>query len=151
MKSLVEHINEAMVVEASLFDGVSAEDDYEGACDYVEGLATQLENVKPAQLKRVFKDLDNKVLNDYCKCLEEIAAWINGVMSLARDEESEADMYIEMVSALGDDYSGAVENVCDNLQGNLDTAEDGQTVYDYVEDIFQHWQEISKVVFKKTW
>lgn len=151
MKPIVEHMNEAMVMESSVFDTIDVENDCEGACDYIERLGEQLEGVKPTQLKRVFKNLDNKVLKDYCKILEEIAAWINGILSVARDEEDEAGMYIDMITRLGSDYQSALENVADNLYGELDTIEDDEDVYDYVEDIFKHWQEISKLVFRKSW
>lgn len=144
-------MNEAMVVESSVFDSIDVENDCEGACDYIERLGEQLEKVKPAQLKRVFKGLDDKVLKDYCKILEEIAAWINGVLSIARDEEDEASKYIEMITGLGNDYQSALENIADNLYGELDSIEDGEDAYDYIEDVFKHWQEISKLVFRKSW
>lgn len=160
MKSIVEHINEAMVTEGrSVFAGIKTEwDDDEmevyaqEAVDACYKLASQFEGIKPTDLKKIrdFKKYDMNMLEDYCKIIEEIGAWINGVTSEAYHHMPDATTYIEMIQCLGEENDSCITNVADNVT-DLKSVQDGEDVYDYLNDIFKHWDDISKVLFGKPW
>ena len=161
MKSIVEHINDAMALNEgrTVFSEINTDwddDSYEvyapEAISDCYGLATGLEDAKLADLKKVraFKTYDNATLEDYCTLLSDIGAWINGIMSLAEDDLPDAGTYVSMTQFLGEDPESCIESVADN-HGDLNTIEDGEDVYDFLKDIFDHWNDISKVLFKKPW
>lgn len=159
MKSIVEHVNEAMVAEGrTVFADIKTDwDDDEmeiyaqEAIDDCYQLASQLESTKPADLKKVrdFKGYDAAKLDDYCKLMEEIGAWINGVMAQAEDDMPTAASYVEMVQFLADDDMTA-ESVADHVDG-LKTVSEFEDIYACVKDIFAHWDEVSKAIFRKPW
>lgn len=162
MKSIIDHINEAMVrieESRSVFADINLDwddDDMEvyapEAINDCYQLVGKFESVKMNDLKKIkdWKDYDNAKLEDYVDLFSGIGAWMNGVLSQAEDELSEARMYIEMIQYLGEDHDNCIENVADNV-GNLKSVEDGEDVYDYLDDIFNHWDEVSKVLFRKSW
>ena len=160
MKSIIEHITEAIVDEGrTAFSDIKtdwSEDDMEiyaqEAIDSCYKLASSLEGTKPADLKKVrdFKKYDMSKLEDYCKIIEEIGAWINGVIAIAEDDMPAAATYIEMVQFMADDNDSCIENVADNVT-DLKSVQDGEDVYDYLKDIFAHWNDVSKVVIGKPW
>lgn len=160
MKSIVEYINTAMITEGRpVFADIKTEwndDEMEiyaqEAIDACYKLASQFESIKPNDLKKVrgFKKYDMGMLEDYCKIIEEIGAWINGVIAIAEDDMPAAATYIEMVQFMADDSDSCIENVADNVT-DLKSVQDGEDVYDYLKDIFAHWNDISKVLFGKPW
>ena len=160
MKSIIEYITEAIVNEGhTVFSDIKTdwgEDDMEiyakEAINSCYNLASKLGDVKPADLKKVrdFKKYDMGMLKDYCKIIEEIGAWIEGVLALAEDDMTEAASYIEMVQFMAEDNASCIENVADNVT-DLKSVQDGEDVYDYLEDIFAHWNDVSNVVIGKPW
>jgi hypothetical protein len=162
MKSLVEQVNESMmrVNEKALCDLIP---DYDEDADNREDVAHALdtyieaiENVKPAQLKKVkdWSKFDDATLADYITICAAIAGWCWGVQSLADDDADEASTFSSYMLSIpdGEDWMG-FDNVVDNLlgDGELKNIEDEEDVVDAVKDVCAHFNELSKVVNKKVW
>jgi len=159
MKSIVEHMNEALapVNESSVMGDIITdfggnEELAEDICDQLDAMADKIEKIKPAQLKRIFKNLDNDVLKDYVVVVGEVAAWIRGVVSIIRDEPSEAEDNLYIISELGAGEV-ALDSIADNLDmnGELKTANDYDDCMNYADDVLKNWDKISRELFKKEW
>lgn len=137
---------------------IDSDDDYavQPSIDACYSVASDLEDVNKNMtlLKKVkgFKGYDQRKLHDYAICLEQVAAWINGVMSLAEDDIPEAATYVNMVKNLGTDNEECKENSAQNCDpSDFDSIQDDQDIYDYFDDIFNNWNDVSKAIFKKSW
>lgn len=170
MKSITEHMQEALGIGGRSINEAkkcvvnsipdcpdNADNEYEvqPAIDKCYEIAGTLEdtitNMKLLKKVKAFKGYDQKTLHDYAVCLEQIGAWINGVMSLAEDEISEARMYVNTVKDINTDsecWENSVEEVdpaeFDSITGNED-------IYDYFDDIKNNWNDVCKAIFKMPW
>lgn len=165
MKSLVEHMNERFVDEAknTVFNSIpecpinsDVTDEIQPSIDRCYEIASTLEdshkNMGLLKKVRAFKGYDEKKLHDYAYCLEEIGGWINGIMGLAEDEIAEANLYVEMTKRLGVEYQACLENCAQNIDpAGFDSITSDEDIWNYFEDIFANWNDVSKAIFKMPW
>lgn len=160
MQSLSEHMNESLLTEARCVCDQIPEYDSEAdnrteVATSIDSYLDKLEAVTPKELKKVkdWRNFEMDVLEDYAKVCHQVAAWCRGVAALAEDDADEAEMfknYIESISD-GQDWPG-YENTAENLEDeSLQTVQDGEDYYDYIEDMCNHWNELSKIVNRMPW
>lgn len=152
MKSLKQQINESLDVlesKVAIYTPDSdSDDELEYAFDNIDSWADKIEDIKPNQLKLIFKDADAITLKDYCAVLAEMAAWLRGITNLGRDDSDSS--YVGMAQ----DIAGScIDNVGDNLidEKALKTANNDDAVYKMVELVASKWDEIIKKVFHVSW
>ena len=151
MKSIVEKINESIRVNEAkntIMGQVLAGEPQDGI-EALYAAADKLESIKPAQLKRVFKDASKKELEDYTIVLQEFSAQINGIMALAEDYPEEEETYFNDLM----DPDNRLENMIDNIlsNGGLETADEDDEVAEIVGKVMDNFNDISKVVLGKEW
>lgn len=152
MKSIKEKINESIKVNEAknTIMGQAMSGDPKDGIAALNAAADKFESVKPSQLKRVFKDVPTDELKDYAIVLQEFAAQIYGIMSLAEDyPEEEATYFNDLLNA-----KGRIDNMVENLISNDDLNNfiySDDDVYDLVEKVLDKINEISKVVLGKEW
>lgn len=152
MKSIIKKINENLKVNEAkntIMGQVMAGEPQDG----IEALYTaaeKFESVKPAQLKKVFKNTDPNELKDYAVIVQEFGAQINGIMALVEDYPEEESTYFNDLI----DVKGRIDNMAENLISNSDLNHyiySDDDVYELVETVLNKWNEISKVVLGKEW
>lgn len=169
MKSLSTHLNEAMdnvdINEAKKSvvntippcpENTDVDDLAMPAINRCYEIAEALEDVlkNATLLKKVkaFKGYDRRRLHDYAVCIEQVGAYINGIMALAEDDIPEAYTYILITSDLSMDYEACLENCAQNIDpADLDSIHDDEDIWEYFEDIFRNWNDVSKAIFGMPW
>lgn len=159
MKSLVEHVTEQLLNEAKcVCDQIPAYDDdmdnREEVCRSIEKFIDKMEYVTPKDLKKVrdWRGFEMDKLEDYAKCASQIAQWVRGVAALGEDDADSCIFFKTGVESISDgiDWPG-FENSAEQLEDELQTAGDYDTVGQYLEDVCDHWNEISKIVNHMPW
>ena len=167
MKTVSEHMSDALLNEArktivdSIPDCPENGEEYEvqPAIDECYGIASVFEDVNKNMtlLKKVrdFKKYDQKKLHDLAICLEQIGAYINGLMALAEDDVAEAYIYVNMVKKLPtnkDSVRQCIENCAQEVDpADFDSITSDEDIYDYFFEIFEHFDEVIKAIFKMPW
>lgn len=159
MKSLSKKLNESLIVEGRyIADDVmrSIPTDPELAVDQLETYADELDSVKPQQLKRIF-NADKKQLEDYVLIIQQMAAQINGITGIVRDDylgrdedPDEIGNYLVMCFNLQDRGENALDNLSDEMD-SFNTVGDYDDLSYLYNDVMNNWNQICKVVLGKEW
>lgn len=162
MKSLVESLNEQLVLNEGnswsagcpVYDEDMDNRDEIG--NYADSLGDQLNSVKPAQVKKVFK-VTGQDLDNYCAAVSALGDWWNGIASIAMDDSDEAGFvkgYFDGFAAGRN--SVAYENTAENLNsGDYSnfSPEDGEDAYDILDNILEpkNWAKLIKAITGRDW
>lgn len=160
MKSLTDHVNESLLNEARcVCDQIpnydSDIDNRTEVATSIDSFLVKIEGITPKDIKKVedWRGFEMDLLEDYSKVCHQIVAWCRGVAAMVEDDSDNAELFKNMMESISDgvDWPG-YENTAENLEEEkLQTVQDSEDYYGYIEDVCDHWDEISKIVNRIPW